>query len=435
TPGQWLAAHLIASRFKDAGLTPYGGSGTYHQNFNLATGTITGSPILEVKTSDLGYTKYEFGTNFICSGFSGSGDVRGEIVFCGYGVTEDNYDDYSNVDVNGKIVLIFPSTPLKSPQDRHQVTKWDNIGSKVNNAVDHGAAAVIMIRSNKNGQLGELIESVMWGDNKHQPDIPVIVIDRFVAADIFIKSCQDLPVLQGIIQETTKPLSFNTGTRARIKVEADFNPVAATSNVVGLLEGSHARLKNEYIVLGAHMDHVGTQGNDIMFPGANDNASGIASLLEIIDAFHSVGLRPRRSIIFVAFTGEEMGLKGSSYFVDHLPISKNKIKCMINLDMMGEGNKTLNIFSQQYSDITAKAQQANKNLYNLAMPVIPSGFGSDHASFVQAGIPAAMFLTGGEYDYPYHHKHYHYREWMINKELWKQATDTVLLSLWYLAND
>ena len=108
---------------------------------------------------------------------------------------------------------------------------------------------------------------------------------------------------------------------------------------------------------------------------------------------------------------------------------------MINLDMMGEGNKTLNIFSQQYSDITAKAQQANKNLYNLAMPVIPSGFGSDHASFVQAGIPAAMFLTGGEYDYPYHHKHYHYREWMINKELWKQATDTVLLSLWYLAND
>ena len=435
SPGQWLAAHLVASRFKDAGLTPYGGLGSYHQNFNLATNRITGTPILEVKTSDLGYTKYEFGTNFICRGFSGTGDIRGEIVFCGYGVTEDNYDDYANVDVEGKIVLILPSTPLKSAKDRHKVTKWDNVGSKVNNAIDHGAIGVIMIRSNKNGKLGKLVCSVMWGDHKHQPDIPAIVIDRFVAADIFKKSKQDLPLLQGFILADKKPMSFNTGTRARIKVDSAFNPNTPTSNVVGLLEGSHPRLKNEYIILGAHMDHVGTQGNEIMYPGANDNASGTASLLEIVEGFKTAGLRPKRSIIFVAFTGEEMGLKGSSYFVDHLPIEKNKIKCMINLDMMGQGKGTLNVFSKQYPDITAKAKKANKNLYNLAMPVIQSGFGSDHASFVRADIPAAMFLTGGANDYPVYHTHYHYREWIINKELWKQATSTALLAVWYLANE
>ncbi|MCD6216636.1 M20/M25/M40 family metallo-hydrolase [bacterium] len=432
--GQWLTAHLIKKEFEKSGLKPYGSANSFYQKFPLATNRILPTPLLEVKIGDIEYTNYEFGTNFICRGFSGAGDIRAEVVFCGYGITMDGYDDYANVDVEGKIVFIMNGQPAKPKSMKHRVSEWDVTGNKVNNAIGHGAIGMMMIRSKTSGRLGKLIGSVLWGDYKHQPEFPVLVIDRFVAADIFKKSQQDLPVLQAMINRSLKPISFYTGTAAHIRVDVDYRPTQETCNVVGIIEGSHPRLKNEYVVIGAHMDHVGTQGLDIMFPGANDNATGIAALIEIVRAFNEANLKPKRSIIFAAFTGEEMGSKGSHYFVDHLPFPKSKIKYMLNMDMLGQGDNCLNTFSKQFPEITAKVKKANRNLHNLAIQVIPSGFGSDHVSFFNAGIPSGMLLTCGEYDYPYHHTHYHYREWMIEINLWKKSADTALLTLWYLAN-
>lgn len=432
--GQWLTAHLIKAEFDRSGLKPYGSAKSFYQKFPLATNRILPTPLLEVKTDNIGYTSYEFGTNFICRGFSGAGDIRAEIVFCGYGITMEGYDDYADVDVEGKIVFIMNGQPAKPKSMKHRVTEWDVTGKKANNAIDHGAIGMITVRSRTTGIVGKLVGSVLWGDNKHQPEFPILVVDRFVSADIFNKSNQDLPVLQALINKNYKPMSFNTGTSAHIRVDVDYRPNQGTCNVAGIIEGSHPRLKNEYIVIGAHMDHVGTQGYDIIFPGSNDNASGIAALIEIAHAFDEANLQPKRSIIFIAFTGEEMGLKGSHYFVDHLPFPKSKIKYMLNMDMLSQGDNCLNSFSKQFPEITAIAKRANKNLHNLKMPIIPSGFGSDHASFFDEGIPSTMFLTGGKYDYPYHHTHYHYREWMVNIDLWKKATDTSLLTLWYMAN-
>jgi Zn-dependent M28 family amino/carboxypeptidase len=220
---------------------------------------------------------------------------------------------------------------------------------------------------------------------------------------------------------------------ARIRVEAKFEPVGGTSNVIGLLKGSDPKLKNEYIVVGAHMDHVGIQGKDIIFPGGNDNASGVASLIGVARAFADSGIKPKRSIIFVAFTGEEMGLKGSKYFVDHMGVRKDKVKAMVNFDMVGDGTNLMT-FSKEYPFITKAVQKANRNLHNLEIIVGPSGHGSDHVSFVEAGIPATMLLTDGEWGYPYHHTHYHYEDWMMSMDNWKKATDTALLATWYLAN-
>jgi hypothetical protein len=430
--GQWEAAYFIENEFKSAGLKPFGGMKGYQQNFTLATNQILPTPELEIKTSDYEYTKYEFGKNFICRGFSGSADLRAEVVFCGYGISSGDYDDYAGIDVKGKIVFAMYGSPRRA--NNHIPNEWDMVGKKANIAKEHGAVGMILTKCNPDGEFGRLTVSVLWGDYPHLTDFPVIAVDRFVATDILSNLKQDLPVLMGFINQSGKPASFQTGVNAHLKVDALYNPLTPVSNVVGILEGSDPRLKGEYVVIGAHMDHVGMQGANIICPGANDNASGVASLIEIAHAFKESGLKPARNIIFVAFTAEEMGLKGSQYFIDHLPFAENKIRYMINLDMVGDGNNEFNSFSKDHPEVTRLVKKANSNLYNLQVNIIPSGFGSDHASFHDAGIPCTMILNAGEYRYPYFHTHYYYREWMINTELWKQVTDTTFLTLWYMAN-
>jgi len=429
--GQWLAAHFIKDAFNNAGLKPFGGMNTFYQEFSLASYKINPTPVLEVKTSDFEYTKYEFGTSFICRGFSGSGDVQAEVVFCGYGISSDKYDEYANVDVKDKIVLIIAGHPRQFPQ----LYDWNPIGKKANNAIKLGAIGLLVIPSSPDGTYPKPECSAMWGDFPYQEHFPMLVIDHHVALDIMEPTRLDLPVLESLINKENKPMSIATGSIAHIRVESEFIPLKSTANIVGLLEGSDARLKNEYIVIGAHMDHMGTQGSDVIFPGDNDNASGIAGVIGIANAFKKAGINPKRSIIFVAFTGEEMGLKGSQYFIDHSPVDTKKIKAMINLDMIGQGKDKILCFGKEFPKLVNTVKKANQALYNLEIPLIESGWNSDHASFRKAGIPAIMLLNGGEYDYPYTHMHYHYREWMININQWKKTTDTAFLTLWYLANE
>jgi len=430
TPGDALTAGFVSDAFAKADLKPFGGKSSFFQKFQLATNKILPTPILEVQTGENESVNYTFGKHFLCAAFSGSGDFRSEVVFCGYGITTDKYDDYAGMDVNGKIIMLIAGHPNIHPD----LVEWDTNGKKVTNAIKHGAVAILSIRSNPSGVYEKPICSAYWGDIPHQPNFPIIAINRLVALDLFAKSRQDLPVIQQLIDSEKRPMSFNTGTFAHLRVETQFTDLSDTANVVGLLEGSDPRLKNEYIVIGAHMDHVGLQGADVLFPGSNDNASGVAGLIEIAQAFKASGVKPKRSIIFVAFTGEEMGLKGSNYFVNNPPVDKNKIKGMINLDMIGEGNSTLLCFGKEFPKMFLTAQKANNILYRLRMPIIEVGAASDHMSFAKAGIPAMMFLNGGEYDYPDHHTHYHYREWMMNMGLWKKTTETAFLSLWFLAN-
>jgi len=430
TPGDALTARFVSGEFAKAGLKPFGEKDTYFQKFQLPTNKILPTPILEVQTGDAQTINYEFGRHFICAAFSGSGDFRSDVVFCGYGITSSKYDDYAGMDVKGKIIMLMAGHPNSRPD----LAEWDTSGRKVRNAIDHGVVAILSIRSNTSGVYEKPICSAYWGDIPHQTSFPIIVISKLVALDLFEKSRQDLPILQKLIDTEKRPMSFDTGTFAHVRVEAEFTPLSDTANIVGLIEGSDPRLKNEYIVIGAHLDHVGLQGTDILFPGSNDNASGVAGLIEIARAFKESGSKPKRSIIFAAFTGEEMGLKGSGYFVKNPPVDKKRIKAMINLDMIGEGNSTLLCFGKGFPKMVQTAQKANVFLYRMNMPVIETGTGSDHASFVKAGIPAMMFLNGGEYDYPDHHQHYHYREWMMNMGLWKKTTETALLSLWLLAN-
>jgi Zn-dependent M28 family amino/carboxypeptidase len=200
-----------------------------------------------------------------------------------------------------------------------------------------------------------------------------------------------------------KPLSFPLKARARIKVEARPFLGGTGYNVVGWVEGSDPNLRRECLVIGGHFDHNGLHMG-LHFPGADDNASGSAAIMEIAQAFSRMGQKPGRSVVFALFGGEEMGLMGSTHFVEHLPPGIEKVDTMFNFDMVGEGDKSGFGYSDGYPELKTLLEEADKQVKTLggAYPIKGVGVrGSDHAPFYQKGIPVVSFHSNGP------HLHYH----------------------------
>lgn len=223
------------------------------------------------------------------------------------------------------------------------------------------------------------------------------------------------------------------------KVKSD---TVNTQNVVGFIEGSDANLKKEFIVIGAHYDHWGWGGKDsgskkkdtiAIHNGADDNASGVAALLCILKEFSVSKNKPKRSIIFISFSGEEEGLFGSKYFVNHLPVAKSNVKVMLNMDMVGRLNKEKQLYmggAGTFPDGVALMKNLAEN--SGLNPVIHAGSvgGSDHVSFYKAGISAVGFHTGG-------HPQYHTPEDdidLINSEGGEQVAKYIFRALFAIAN-
>lgn len=185
----------------------------------------------------------------------------------------------------------------------------------------------------------------------------------------------------------------------------------STQNVVGYLEGSDEKLKNEYIVIGAHYDHWGWGGQNsgskkkeafAIHNGADDNASGVSALLCILEELSKTTVKPKRSIIFISFSGEEEGLLGSKYFISHLPVQKEAVKVMLNMDMVGRLNQEKQIYMGGAGTFPDGVELMKKLGENSSLnPVVHAGEvgGSDHVSFYKAGISAVGFHTGGHPQY------------------------------------
>jgi Zn-dependent M28 family amino/carboxypeptidase len=171
-------------------------------------------------------------------------------------------------------------------------------------------------------------------------------------------------------------------------------------NVVGKIEGTDPELKEEYLVIGAHLDHVGSQAG-LLFPGANDNASGSAGILEIAEAFQSCDLKPKRSILFVLFASEEQGLFGSKHFVENLKIDTNKIVAMFNLDCIGYGDSIQVGNGKSSPELWNLVRKIDKENFNLVVEDTWSGGGADLTPFYEIGIPGLYFVS----KYSYEHLH------------------------------
>jgi hypothetical protein len=395
--GYYKAADHMAGLFAGMGLQQCSKEG-YMQNLMVEYANISSNPEFMRMENGLAVKNYLLGTDFVCRGMTGFADVTGEVVFCGYGISEPalGYDDYANIDVKGKIVLVFKQNPSWEIKGFDAGDKYNRYRANV--AAAHGAVALILVSTPLAENPQKPIGSVMDGSGTYNESFPQIHVDIPVAEELLLTSGkQTLKDLQKKIDSLKSPSSLPLNCTVRINVQGEYIKERNSMNVVFCLPGSDPVLSKEYVVIGAHLDHVGKQGDKLYFPGANDNASGSASVLEIARAFVMGNVKPKRSVIFILFTSEEQGLLGSKYFVDHCPVPKENIAAMINLDCVGSGDS-----------IQVGAGKANPVLWNMAWKqdsvtsklmareTWPGG-GADLEAFYKADIPGLYFVTRHSY--------------------------------------
>lgn len=407
TPEINVAAAYIRDHFKADGLKLMFDDG--FQSFDI---------VIDVALGDANKLLFDgfdgkLKTDFIPLAFSSNGTINALVVFAGYGFDIDvdslKWSDYQDVDVKGKWVMIFRGDPEPDNAESRFIPYGD-VRSKVLTAKDKGAAGVLLVTP-KGFEKEDRLMALTTENNEVTSGIPLISITRNVADLILKPSGMGCDSLEKKLMRNRAPGSFVTGIQL-LGVTDVIQKRERTVNVVACLEGSDPVLKNEYLVVGAHYDHLGLggPGSGSRMPdtvavhnGADDNASGTAMVMTLASAFSSLPVKPERSIIFVAFSSEEIGLLGSKYFVQHPPVELKKIKTMFNFDMVGRFDKTKNVISVGGTGTSAEADSllhlCEKGL-PFAVTHAPDGYGpSDHASFYGANIPVFYFNSGVHTDY------------------------------------
>jgi hypothetical protein len=309
--------------------------------------------------------------------YSGFGHVEAEVVFVGFGLTapELGWDDYKGVDVKDKIVATLRGTPRIQGKDFSAYTERT---VKLLNAKEHGAAGMILIN-----------RAVVSGAGVYVENLPMVMVGNEVADVLFKSKGYDVQSLNALLEDGHH-LSFPTGVRAEINAIGAHHPKATTYNVIGMIEGSDPVLKEEYLIFGAHLDHLGPW--PIIHPGASDNASGSTIVMELAYAFSRLKTRPKRSIIFALFGAEELGLLGSKHMAANLPKYPSKPIMMVNIDVAGAGTGIRVTGGKTYPDLYGLITEVNDkyaiNPNISAGEISPVGGNSDYAPFLAKGIPA-----------------------------------------------
>jgi aminopeptidase YwaD len=394
TAGYDRAAAFAADRFRALGLRPAGDDG-FFQRLTLETNEIDACGL--ALPGGAGLT---LGRDYLCRGFTGSGTFTAPVVFAGYGLSfpEQGYDDYAAIDVRGKVVLVFKDPPAWTLD----AAGWGAAPlprPKARVAESHGAVGLLMV-SPPSAKARAPIGSVLHGEGTQPLSLPQLHVAPAVAERLLAGSGTSLEDLQRDIDGQHRPRSLALAGEVAIDVRARYRADGPTENVVAILEGLDPALRDEYVVIGAHLDHVGTQiapgGERVLFPGANDDASGTAAVLGIAQEFGAARRRPKRSIVFVLFASEEQGTLGSRYFVEHAPVPLDRIVAMLNLDCIGHGSGQINLGS-------GKSFPA---LHALVLRQARNGevggdtwFGGGPAAepFFARGVPTAYFHTADSY--------------------------------------
>ncbi|HSM87210.1 MAG TPA: M28 family peptidase [Candidatus Limnocylindrales bacterium] len=409
TKGLIRAEKMIVRRYKDLGLEPAGENG-YLQPFSVITDArLKGANHLKVQEKS-GRTDLKLNQDFVPFSFSASGTATGQVVFAGYGATagEFGYDDYAGIDVKDKIVLLLRYEPagFAAKSGNQGPTQHSQLITKAINARNHGAKAVVLV----NGKLnpGEQDALTRFGSSSGPLDSGILLVQiKNTEADQWLQAAgKSLAQVQEQINTTGKPESFALPESLHVSLAVNVEHTHATvNNVLAYLPGR----TDEYVILGAHYDHLGRGNFDSLapsligqiHPGADDNASGTAGVLELARELAPMKGRLRRGILFANFAGEELGLLGSAAWVNAPTKPLDKAIAMLNMDMIGRirDNK---IYiggvgtGSTLKDILEKAQPnpAFKIEYS------PGGYSSsDHTSFVSKKIPVLFFFSGLHSDY------------------------------------
>ena len=390
------AASFGIEKFSELGLKPFYNE-NYFQNFEIEYNKIK-SPAGFKAIVDHDTTMGELGKDFVFRGFTGSNKFTLPVVFCGYGISRPDlgYDDYANMNVKNKTVIVFKQNPNWKINNKEWGTNFPREKSLI--AKKFGAKGILFVSlpNDKNPQ--QLIGSVLHGEGEQPTDFPQLQISHDMANRLLSKTGLTISDYQTKIDERKKPLSTVLTTKAFVEVNAEYKKNAKAMNVVGMIEGSDPKLKNEFVVIGGHLDHVGSQAG-LLFPGANDNASGASGVLEIARAFAKSGVKPKRSVVFVLFAGEEQGLNGSKYFVESWKKGYNKIAAMFNLDCIGYGDSIKVGNGKSSPELWKIANQLDKENFNYMVNDTWNGGGADAAPFHEKSIPCLYFVTTNSYEH------------------------------------
>ncbi|MGA2741475.1 MAG: M28 family peptidase [Bryobacteraceae bacterium] len=411
TPELEKAAAFIAGKFRSFGLQPIDGK-SYYQAFDVTTNARLGANNRFAYTADGRPIKLSFPDDFIPFNFSAREKMSGGVVFAGYGITapEYNYDDYKGIEVRGKIVLIMRHEPQefdeKSIFAGRVYTQHSQFWSKASNAKMHGARGVVLINDGA-AHPGEADEMEKFAEAAGPGDagIPFVQIRYEIAERWFAIAGKNVDEIQKGIDQDLQPRSFAFPNALQVDANPDVERVVKTvHNVAGYLPGTTP----EYVVIGAHYDHLGLGEQfslapslaGTIHPGADDNASGTAGVIELARWF-TTQPKQKRGILFLTFAGEELGLLGSSYFVNHPLLPLDKDVTMINMDMIGRvrdgkvfigGVGTGTTLKKLLEEVTPK--------YGLHIDYSEAGYGSsDHTSFTTKQVPVLFFFSGLHADY------------------------------------
>jgi len=470
------AAEYVREQFEEAGLDVHAVNNGAYQSFGMTIGAemeegnrlVFHGPSDETITGDLE-------KDFMPLSFGSSGPFKGDLAFLGYGIEADDeeYNDFTGIDVKGKVVIIMRRTPQQgNPHGKFSggphggISRHAALRSKASNAFSAGAAAVLFVNDPHSGKTDldsakkrvtqaeeKLVEAAVafdavdpeqaeslkeareklsaavkalkerqaevaagmpdelmkfgYAGKDKQHDIPLMHITRELCDRILKTAGKTLAGLEEQIDEDLKPRSFviegwtADGATSIRRIEAE------VKNVIGVLEGA-GPLADETIVIGAHYDHVGRGGEGSLAPGskeihngADDNASGTVALIELARRFAASQVKPPRRLVFIAFTGEELGLLGSAHYVKEPIFPLDKTVAMINMDMVGRlKDEKLTIFgtgtAKRWDDMVDRLAKE----YGFTVTKKPDGFGpSDHSSFYGKKIPVLHFFTGTHSDY------------------------------------
>lgn len=397
SPGFRDAAEWVAAEFQKNGLAP-AVSGSFFQELEVETNQIHDPLKLALHFPDGQTINYQPGEDFVCRGFSGSGHVQAPVVFCGYGIStpENGYDDYAGIDVRGKIVAVFKPEP-GWPATTVPWNQFSFPRQKAETAAARGALGMILLSTPNSGWQQTPIGSVFHGPGTQQTHFPQIHAGNGVARNFFKNTGRALSEIQTQIDSTRQPFSFPLEVIAEIQVTAEYIPHAKTMNVIGRLEGSDPELKHEVVLLTAHLDHVGNQGNSVFFPGANDNASGVAALICTAAAFSRNPVKPKRSLLFIAFTAEEMGLDGSRFYAANPIVPLENTVAQLNADCIGLGDSIQVNGGENFQVLHSIATAADAQLIHRKNKSGGPGGGADAQALFEKGVPTLYFFTTNSY--------------------------------------
>jgi hypothetical protein len=415
TPGLDRAGAYIAARFRAMGLAGAGDAGTYFESIDVPLPRRAG-PRTALR---IGGRALELGRDFAPNLGAAAASGQSGVVFAGYGITTDGgYDDYAAIDARGQLVICLRYAPHYDVAAGRAADPAFSAGAalraKIENAIRHGAVGVAIVDPPatapppSDGKLepggasdaAPLPAGVPGATNVASFHLARAAADRLLAA----AGAEDVAALQRRIDDGGRPASFALSLAAELAVEWQ-TPAIAGRNVVAILPGSDPVLRQEAVLIGAHYDHLGRGDEGSAFggagqihPGADDNASGTAAMLEVAEALAAERVATKRSILFVAFSGEEKGLIGSLALAEQA--TRRHVIAMVNLDMVGRMRAAA---VEVGASSTAREWEAIVNAANhenlaLTFPkrVAPN---SDHAPFLNKQIPSLFLFTGLHGDY------------------------------------